>query len=343
VKPGQGGILIGNPFTKQNKLPAPVTLEACAIVCWEHNLTVAGVEDADECYCGTAVMPNATKLPAGCKQRCTGGHEDCGGFFQIGVFAVECSGRKPSPPDPPPPQLFNNASLPLATRLDDLMSRFTKAELIAQLGGPGIGDIDRPGLRLQGASYGRECLSGVDGISVPENSTGTSAFPNPVNLGMSFDTALVEEVASAIGDEARALWNAGQTGAGGLSRGSGGLLCLSPVLNVARDPRWGRSYESYGEDPLAISRLGAAYIQGLQYGPGAAEVTMADNPRGYKKIGSVAKHLSAYNFEGCIGHQRYPYCTQYREFFDAVVSETDLQETYWQAWRHLAKSVRAVS
>ena len=50
-------------------------------------------------------------------------------------------------------------------------------------------------------------------------------------------------------------------------------------------------------DPFAIATLGAAYIEGLQYGPGAAEVSAADNPHGYKKIGSVAKHLSADNFE----------------------------------------------
>ena len=77
----------------------------------------------------------------------------------------------------------------------------------------------------------------MDG-TIPENDTGTSAFPNPVNLGMTFDTALVESVGSAIGDEARALWNAAMLGKGGLTAGSGGLLCLSPVLNVARDPRW---------------------------------------------------------------------------------------------------------
>ena len=67
-----------------------------------------------------------------------------------------------------------------------------------------------------------------------------------------------------------------------------------------------------------------------------AGVTPAENPRGYKKIGSVAKHLSAYNFEGCVGSERYPNCTRYREFFDAIVSEHDLQETYWHAWRRLA-------
>ena len=54
-------------------------------------------------------------------------------------------------------------------------------------------------------------------------------------------------------------------------------------------------------------------MQGMQYGAGAAGVT---DHRGYKKIGAVAKHLSAYNFEGCIGDEMYPQCTQYREFFN---------------------------
>ena len=242
-----------------------------------------------------------------------------------------------APPAPPLP--FNDASLPLSTRLDDLMARLTTAELVAQLGGPSIGSIRRANLTLPGISYGRECLSGVDSITIPENKTGTTAFPNPVNLGMSFDAGLLEAVGTAIGDEARALWNAGLAGNGGLAAGSGGLLCLSPVLNVARDPRWGRSYESYGEDPFAISHLSAAYIRGLQYGPGAAGVTAADNPRNLKKIGSVAKHLSAYNFEGCVGSEIYPHCTLYRESFDARVAEADLQDTYWPAWRRLASEL----
>ena len=65
------------------------------------------------------------------------------------------------------------------------------------------GAISQPNLTLPGASYGRECLSGVDSFSIPANSTGTSAFPNPVNLGMTFDAELVEQVGSAIGDEVR--------------------------------------------------------------------------------------------------------------------------------------------
>jgi beta-glucosidase len=132
--------------------------------------------------------------------------------------------------------------------------------LVVQLGiYGGINAINRPNLTIPGFSYGRECLSGVAKIKIPSNNTGTTAFPNPVNLGMTFDPQLVEAVGSAIGDEARALWNANLGGFTG--------LCLSPVLNVARDPRWGRNYESYGEDPFLIFSLGQRYIAGLQYGP----------------------------------------------------------------------------
>lgn len=240
--PGQGRVLEGNPFSRLHQMPAPASQEACAAICWQHKLPIAGVEYGNECYCGTGLVPSATVVK-GCTIGCTGqrnGTERCGGMFQIGVFSFSCSGSLP----PLPP--FNNASLPLEQRLNDLMSRLSKTDLLAQLGGPNIGDIHRQNLSLPGASYGRECLSGVDGIKIPENKTGTSSFANPVNLGMTFDADLVGEVGSAIGDEARALWNAQLVGAGGLSAGTGGLLCLSPVLNVARDPRWGRSYESYG-------------------------------------------------------------------------------------------------
>lgn len=125
---------------------------------------------------------------------------------------------------PPPP--FTNPSLPLEVRLDDLMARLTPKDLVGQLGGPGIGTISRPNLTLPGTSYGQECLSGVSNANVNSNHTGTSAFPNPVNLGMSWDKELVEAVGSAIGDEKRSFYNAKAPGSG--------VLCLSPVLNVAR-------------------------------------------------------------------------------------------------------------
>lgn len=145
------------------------------------------------------------------------------------LLAVACAagGAAPSSPQLALPP-FQQPDVPLQRRLDDLMRRLSREDLVNQLGGPGIGTINRSNLTLQGTSYGEECLSGVDSTAVPGNGTGTSAFPNPVNLGMSWDTELVEAVGTAIGDEKRALFNA---------KLSAGSLCLSPVLNQARDPR----------------------------------------------------------------------------------------------------------
>lgn len=204
AKPGQGGMFVSNPFKALNQM-RPASLEECASICWQHKLPLAGAEYGNECYCGSAIQPsvqradsNKCSMPCGSPSAAQTSNEKCGGMFYITVFNVNCSGP---PPTPQPAQPFNNVDLPLDTRLDDLLARLTESDLINQLGGPGIGDILRPNLTLPGTSYGRECLSGVDSITIPVNKTGTTAFPNPVNLGMTFDVDLVEAVGSAIGDE----------------------------------------------------------------------------------------------------------------------------------------------
>jgi hypothetical protein len=68
-------------------------------------------------------------------------------------------------------------------------------------------------------------------------------------------------------------------------------------------------------------------------------VTRASNPRRYRKVGSIAKHLAVYNFEGCIGGHDYPHCPKYRTHFNAIVGEVDLEESYYRAWRELAPSL----
>ena len=78
-----------------------------------------------------------------------------------------------------------------------------------------------------------------------------TSFPQAVALGCSWDTALVREIFSAVADEVRSC---------------GANHVLSPVLDVAREPRWGRSEECYGEDPFLCARLAAAAIEGLQHG-----------------------------------------------------------------------------
>ena len=87
-----------------------------------------------------------------------------------------------------------------------------------------------------------ECLHGVV-------ATGATSFPQAVALGSSWDTALIERVSTAIAEEARAL---------------GIQHVYTPMLGVVRDARWGRFEEGYAEDPYLVSRIGVAFINGLQ-------------------------------------------------------------------------------
>jgi beta-glucosidase len=80
-------------------------------------------------------------------------------------------------------------------------------------------------------------------------SRGSTSFPQALGLASTWDPALVRRVFSAAGDEAR-------------SAGVGQVF--SPVLDIARDPRWGRTEETYGEDPYLAARMGVAAITGLQ-------------------------------------------------------------------------------
>ena len=87
-----------------------------------------------------------------------------------------------------------------------------------------------------------EALSGLMG-------PGATSFPQAIGLAATWDPELVEEVAAAIGRQVRAV---------------GPRLALAPVLDIARDPRWGRLEETYGEDPELVSRMGVAYVRGVQ-------------------------------------------------------------------------------
>ena len=78
---------------------------------------------------------------------------------------------------------------------------------------------------------------------------GSTSFPQALGLAATWDPALVKRVFTAAGDEAG-------------SRGVGQVF--SPVLGLAREPRWGRTEETYGEDPFLVSRMGVAAIEGLQ-------------------------------------------------------------------------------
>jgi beta-xylosidase len=100
----------------------------------------------------------------------------------------------------------------------------------------------------------RETRLGIPALVHEECLTGLAAwkaatFPTPLAWGAAFDPALVEEMARAIGDSMKRL---------GIHQG------LAPVLDVVRDPRWGRVDECIGEDPYLVGTIGTAYVRGLQ-------------------------------------------------------------------------------
>ena len=90
--------------------------------------------------------------------------------------------------------------------------------------------------------FHEECLHGLAGPDA-------TSYPQPIGLASTFDPALIEQIYGVIAEEIR---------------GRGAQQVLTPVVDVARDPRWGRVEETFGEDPYLVSRLGIAAVRGLQ-------------------------------------------------------------------------------
>jgi beta-glucosidase len=151
-------------------------------------------------------------------------------------------------------------------RLSDLINLMTVDEKIKQL----TNESDSiPRLGIHEYNYWSEALHGV-------LASGATSFPQAVAMGATWDPDLIHSVGSAISDEARAL---------NVSNGKG-LTYWSPTINIARDPRWGRNEESYSEDPYLLSRMGVAFVKGMQ----------GDDPY-YLKTVSTPKHFVANNEE----------------------------------------------
>lgn len=198
-----------------------------------------------------------------------------------------------------------NESLPVAERVGSLVAELTVAEKAAQLlhDAPAI-----PRLGIPAYNWWNECLHGVARAGT------ATVFPQAIGLAASFDVELMSDVARAISDEARAKHHA--FAAEGDAGHYKGLTYWSPNVNIFRDPRWGRGQETYGECPFLTSRLGVAFVQGLQQEEG-----------GYLKLVATAKHLAVHSGPEALRHG-----------FDAQVSRKDLFETYLPAFRALVEA-----
>ena len=193
-------------------------------------------------------------------------------------------------------------SLPTEERIEALVSSMILEEKITQLL-----DESREISRLDVPRYGwwNECLHGVA-------RTGRSTvFPQAIGLASTFDVDLIKQVASAIGNEGRAKFNVAIKN-NNRTRFSG-LTYWSPNVNIFRDPRWGRGQETYGEDPHLTSRIGVAFVEGLQ----------GNDPK-YLKAAACAKHYVVHSGPEAVRHE-----------FNAEVSMKDLWETYMPAFEAL--------
>lgn len=200
--------------------------------------------------------------------------------------------------------LWLDVNQPIEVRVDAFVDALTIDEKIAQLSynSPAI-----PRLGVPEYNWWNECLHGV-----ARNGRAT-VFPQAIGLGATFDTKLAFKVATAISDEARAKFNVSSSIG---NRGQyAGLTFWTPNINIFRDPRWGRGQETYGEDPFLTSRIGVAFVKGLQ----------GNNPR-YLKAAACAKHFAVHSGPEGLRHE-----------FNAKPPVKDFYETYLPAFQALVQ------
>ena len=250
---------------------------------------------------------------------------------------------------------YKNAALPSARRAKDLLARMTLEEKAAQMlcvwqkksetlvdgdgnfdeakakkafrDRRGLGQVGRPSDAGKGKNaremavltnaiqkfflensrlgipvmFHEECLHGhaaVDGTS----------FPQPIALGATFNPALVEELFAMTAAEARL---------------RGAHQALTPVVDVAREPRWGRVEETYGEDPFLVSRLGIAAVKGFQ-----GDRTFRDK----RHLIATLKHF--------VGHGQ---PESGMNCAPANISERVLRETFFFTFREALREAQAIS
>lgn len=150
---------------------------------------------------------------------------------------------------------------------------------------------------------------GLHGVARAGTAT---VFPQAIGLASTFDEELLEKVADTIATEGRAKYN--EYSSKDDRDIYKGITYWSPNVNIFRDPRWGRGHETYGEDPYLTSRLGVAFVNGLQ---GEGE---------YLKIAACAKHFAVHSGPEGIRHE-----------FNAVTTQKDLYETYLPAFEACVK------
>jgi beta-glucosidase len=194
-------------------------------------------------------------------------------------------------------RIYLDPSQPIEARITDLISQMTLEEKAAQLN-----HLSSRNERLHIPAWGgwNQTLHGV------WSKQPTTLFPTAIGMSATWDPALIKTITDSMSDEARALYNIGADG----PRSKHGLVYRSPVINISRDPRWGRIQECFGEDPYLAGRITVAYVQGLQ----------GSHPK-YLKVASTLKHFAVNDVETD------------RHSLSATVPERILMEYWLPHWK----------
>jgi beta-glucosidase len=193
------------------------------------------------------------------------------------------------------------SSAPIPQRVSEVLAKMTVAQKVSLATGalgssytgftPAIGSLCTPAMNLEDGPAG-----------VGDNMTGVTQLPAPVNVASTWDTSAEQRYGQLIGAEQAA---------------KGTTVDLGPTINIVRDPRWGRAFESIGEDPYLNGTLGAADIRGVQSAGVMAQ----------------AKHFAVYNQE----------TNRNTPLDNAVVSTQAEQEIYLPAFAYATQQGAASS
>jgi beta-glucosidase len=217
-----------------------------------------------------------------------------------GIMPAWSAGQTGPATGPPCPWL--NRSRPVSRRVAMLLARMTLADKMHMVAGAGA---DEPYLFFIPAIPGL-CIPAIgmqDGpLGVGDGLTGVTQMPAAVSLAATFDPSLARRYGQVVGSEERA---------------KGAMVNLGPTVNIDRDPRWGRSFEAYTEDPYLDAAMASAEIEGVQ---SQGEMSMV-------------KHFAVYNQE----------TNRNTPADDAIVSERALHEIYLPAFWAATTVAKAAS
>ena len=198
-----------------------------------------------------------------------------------------------------------HSDAPIAARVSQLLAQMTLDDKIAMVDGAGF-STGTGGYVGHIAANSRLCIPGLnleDGPQgVADNVPGVTQLPAPVALAAAWDPGLARAYGAVVGSE---------------ERGKGADVNLGPTVNIVRDPRWGRAFESYGEDPYLAGQTAAGFIGGVQD----------------QGVMSQVKHLAVYNQE----------TSRNTPADNAIVSQRAMQEIYLPQFRTAVSQAKAAS